>query len=1684
MEAFNAADYTEEEVRLVTLVQARWRGRNMRRMLLNAVTLECEEGGTMTLSNSDVEFVVSAYYCGLSESVEVTERVRTLLYEAKFDCLAHTHVEVSDRNLRVRQYLGTNKTLRVGYIRSARRASADADGAGAGGDAAGAAFYNPKAVADRVAAAKKAIAEKLRGWRAARSFVVEAFKEAVDFSIFRFSLEIAMMCLLVVSTRYYGLFQAVPYFIIMLLLREGRCNRPAAVASTLFLVLNYLFRQFLFVGVPSSVKFGPFNEVIDTTDRRWYVYFGAYPSRTELFGCFACLYFFCLHLRTRRRTAEFHEQHDVVRQANLEVYGNQPTLTAYLSSKDADGVSVRQKLLALKERFEGGSNSHTVVTASGDTGAAEHFARLEALLPEPLHTRDCISDPTSLRDHTLRLYLYTLPMLCLFLVFIDGIAAAFITVIRMGKLGLSLYLFRYWDALGWRGNALWKRINTYFLAAVFVHLVWNVPAARHADYPDTVQHLLAFVGFTEYDAATGTSEAIQTNVFEVVLVMLLYLQRRNFDRYEHVYVVYASFREILESKQRGLSVMRRTEKKRAEGLRKAKEVYLERNEMLRLTRLELQSKDTATNPFVATPAAASSSQPQPQQSGEEKAGASGVSFPPAAYFDLPPPRITEVEREARKALRALCLKGYSGGAPEAAPAPAPAAAEASAADGGDGEEDAGAQRFKKVLRECGLNPEELMQTDRRLFRRCRLAFRLGQRVSGHVCVPRQYRGDAARAAEYVAGLLEGGHGLQELTRTEATKAFYDGKETAAHLSSPELMSVAAVAACAAVAAEAAAEKSDKTLLVRVVQFLYRHSYVGKEPEPCEIRGAPAKHVTEGVVLYVRHNSDLICYLVLAINFSITVSFLEMLPSLSAFVFAILADPGPPPLYWEVLLIYISALLAIKCVAQALSVSGIETIPEPFPSFAGKVTRDDFFWNVLGDFFSIVAVLFRQSVLKSTGLYPPPTGEIYIDLPDHDHDHSNANDDDAASTAPTAASHNNVGADAGSNAGGDDCRSDVSHQTAASTAVSRARSKLRLTHGDIAAASVASARNPSYYAKARQFYGLLTSVPLKAGMTRDLYIPTISVDFVSILLFIGLYSYLVGESNLNLAEAISQNLLPGGLVMGLIVLVLTMVVDRIIYLLASLKAKLVLQVVLAVGYHVGLYVWEKKGGSDGGGNATMSSGTQAAGAVVFLARCLWLFLSGKQIQRGFPEIRQHDCFTGTNHWLIFSVYNGVRVIPFLWEIRVLLDWSCSSTGLKLPYWLKLEDVRHEMYARKIDNLDTEDKKLKRGQSYPRFNKCLSGLSLMVFMLFLIFFPLLYYSTFSPALTTNSVRQMTVGLGFDGSPAFYQNDILIPAADQKKDKVLAQQLTDTRKSLQELSITNSNKNVQLISFDSYSAEKWSITPPAVDTLVQKLTDPKLGEPPGLVFTIDLQRLNGGQAGLDLKSFYKYPLSRENQTMLNALADLVLYNGTGTAPPPVLLKKFSPTFVFNRPATLAFGTRAADCELSAKSSTQGVAFFDIECRAMFACGNKVGPGDPETRCVLGDPAACPDYDVQKIPLCPHTHAETYVPFYYVAVSDMVSSSDTPLAGLFNVGIVALYVTFVLAIGKLIRGLLSMSSAVVFVQDVQNPSFVARLADHVHLARGAGDLALEADLYCAVINILRSPETLLRVTGLRTPW
>lgn len=40
---------------------------------------------------------------------------------------------------------------------------------------------------------------------------------------------------------------------------------------------------------------------------------------------------------------------------------------------------------------------------------------------------------------------------------------------------------------------------------------------------------------------------------------------------------------------------------------------------------------------------------------------------------------------------------------------------------------------------------------------------------------------------------------------------------------------------------------------------------------------------------------------------------------------------------------------------------------------------------------------------------------------------------------------------------------------------------------------------------------------------------------------------------------------------------------------------------------------------------------------------------------------------------------VQAVPFLYELRALLDWTCSATPLNWYQWLKLEDIRASLFV---------------------------------------------------------------------------------------------------------------------------------------------------------------------------------------------------------------------------------------------------------------------------------------------------------------------------------------------------------------------------------------------------------------------
>lgn len=68
------------------------------------------------------------------------------------------------------------------------------------------------------------------------------------------------------------------------------------------------------------------------------------------------------------------------------------------------------------------------------------------------------------------------------------------------------------------------------------------------------------------------------------------------------------------------------------------------------------------------------------------------------------------------------------------------------------------------------------------------------------------------------------------------------------------------------------------------------------------------------------------------------------------------------------------------------------------------------------------------------------------------------------------------------------------------------------------------------------------------------------------------------------------------------------------------------------------------------------------------------------------------------------YLGLQIfcgLPFIYELRAVLDWSCTPTTLKLFDWLKLEDISTSLYFVTCDRYGREGRRL--GQRQPRYMK---------------------------------------------------------------------------------------------------------------------------------------------------------------------------------------------------------------------------------------------------------------------------------------------------------------------------------------------------------------------------------------------
>jgi hypothetical protein len=130
-------------------------------------------------------------------------------------------------------------------------------------------------------------------------------------------------------------------------------------------------------------------------------------------------------------------------------------------------------------------------------------------------------------------------------------------------------------------------------------------------------------------------------------------------------------------------------------------------------------------------------------------------------------------------------------------------------------------------------------------------------------------------------------------------------------------------------------------------------------------------------------------------------------------------------------------------------------------------------------------------------------------------------------------------------------------------------------------------------------------------------------------------------------------------------------------------------------------------------------------VIYVLYCLYFYLSALQIKKGLPELMQTYFMMGNYSTINRWIFNIFMNIPFLFELRVFIDWTITKTALDNFQWLKLAQIQADLYkAKSMSKLYYEEKPL--GEKIAKIWKYLMGYALIALIVVLIIGPMFLFS----------------------------------------------------------------------------------------------------------------------------------------------------------------------------------------------------------------------------------------------------------------------------------------------------------------------------------------------------------------------
>uniref|UniRef100_A0A8C5N3M8 Piezo-type mechanosensitive ion channel component n=1 Tax=Gouania willdenowi TaxID=441366 RepID=A0A8C5N3M8_GOUWI len=596
---------------------------------------------------------------------------------------------------------------------------------------------------------------------------------------------------------------------------------------------------------------------------------------------------------------------------------------------------------------------------------------------------------------------------------------------------------------------------------------------------------------------------------------------------------------------------------------------------------------------------------------------------------------------------------------------------------------------------------------------------------------------------------------------------------------------------------------------------------------------------------IMSKSEMMCYFVIILNHIVSASFLSLILPILIFLWAMMSVPRPTKRFWMTAIIYTELTVVVKYFFQfgffpwtSSAYRGINAErPYALPNILGVEKKDGY---VLFDLIQLLALFFHRSILKCHGLWDNKE----VEMPDFfkklkrkvDKKKMTAGDKMGSKDKPSRrlkflplqASTTSMF-----------CRQRKDHSRD-----SDGKLNLNLNRccgGFAEGSSDQEAEDPTagqgedaagqscchrslcdfyfysalhIYLPIRQFF--YDIIHPEYSPVCDVYALMFIVDAVNFIITIyGYWAFGKYSAVADITESLSEDQVPEAFLVMLLMQFGTMIVDRALYLKKSLLGKCVFQVGLVFGIHFWMFFILP------GVTERSVFNRNPIAQLWYFVKCIYFGLSAYQIKCGYPNRILGNFLTKHFNYLNLFLFQGFRMVPFLTELRAVMDWVWTETTLSLSSWICVEDIYANIFILKCWRESEKKYPHTPGQKKKKVVKYGMGGFIIFALISIIWFPLLFMSLVqSAAGVTNQPVDVSIQLSIAGyEPLFTmsaQEQNLVPYTEAGFNR-----LTQLYSAMQFI-MNYEAEDIVVAKIKSDASLLWSISPASRAAMVQELSN----------------------------------------------------------------------------------------------------------------------------------------------------------------------------------------------------------------------------------------------------------------------